>query len=154
MTTLQKHFFFSSLSCMCMGVGVIFPVALQLFRTSNWNRPMGRSSFVIRLGSIVNFVHSFNSQPIPCGLPRAARLYYPVLTILQGVVIKLKKKCPTFRTSGIGISDTCSIDNQSNCLVQQKKSLISNYQNIYWLFLSFFYVHSPTISPLLGYKYR
>ena len=121
MTTLQKHFFFSSLSCMCMRVGVIFPVALQLFRTSNWNRPMGRSSFVIRLGSIVNFVHSFNSQPIPCGLPRAARLYYPVLTILQGVVIKLKKKCPTFRTSGIGISDTCSIDNQSNCLVQQKK---------------------------------
>ena len=74
--------------------------------------------------------------------------------MLQGMVIKQKKKSTTFRTSGIGISDTCSIDNQSNCLVQQKKSLISNYQNIYWPFLSFFYVHSPTISPLLGYKYR
>ena len=57
-----------------MGVGVIFPVALQRFRTSNLNGSMGRSSFVIQLGSIVNFVHSLNSQPIPRGLPRAARL--------------------------------------------------------------------------------
>ena len=44
------------------------PTALQN------NGPMGHSSFVIPLGSIANFVHSFNSQPIPWGLPRAARL--------------------------------------------------------------------------------
>ena len=38
----------------------------------NWP-PMGRSSFVFGLGSIVNFVCSLFTHPIPLGLPRAAQ---------------------------------------------------------------------------------
>jgi len=38
----------------------------------NWI-PIGRSSFAFGLGSIVNFVCSLFSQPIPCRPPRAAR---------------------------------------------------------------------------------
>jgi len=38
----------------------------------NWT-PMGRRSFVSGLGFIVNFVCLLFSQPIPRGLPRAAR---------------------------------------------------------------------------------
>ena len=50
-------------------------IVLQLIRTSNLIGPLwvARSSFVVGLGSILNFVCLLFSQPISWGLPRDAR---------------------------------------------------------------------------------
>jgi len=73
-------------------------VILQLFRTSNsigrlW---VARSSFVFGLGSIVNFVCLLFSQPIPWGLPRAARSPNSFSYILH--LLELRKSFVTSRT--------------------------------------------------------
>ena len=53
---------------------MIFPCSLAALQNLlfNWT-PMGCTSFVFGVGSIVNFVCSLFSQPIPWGLPRATR---------------------------------------------------------------------------------